>query len=83
MNDSVFRSEWPEFDPDAVKFDTVTIAIQVNGKLRSEMEMARDSAKDDVISTALEDSKVKTYTDGKEIIKRIYIANRLVNIVVK
>ncbi|PKK83838.1 MAG: leucine--tRNA ligase [candidate division Zixibacteria bacterium HGW-Zixibacteria-1] len=80
---SVFRSAWPDYDPDAVKFDTVTIAIQVNGKLRSDMEMLRDMAQDEVISAALKDTRVKAYTDGKEIIKKIYIPNRLVNIVIK
>jgi len=80
---SVFRSAWPDYDPDALKFDTVTIAIQVNGKLRSEMAMPRDSAQNKVIAAALNDDKVKTYTDGREIIKGIYIPNRLVNIVIK
>lgn len=80
---SVFRSAWPDYDPEAVKFDTVTIAIQVNGKLRSDMEMPRDSAQDEVINAALNDTRVKAYTDGKEIVKKIYIPNRLVNIVIK
>lgn len=80
---SVFKSHWPDYDPDAVQFDAVKIAIQVNGKLRSEIETARDTAESEVIKMALDDAKVKTYIDGKTIVKKIYIANRLVNIVVK
>ncbi|MEW5925472.1 MAG: class I tRNA ligase family protein, partial [Candidatus Zixiibacteriota bacterium] len=80
---SVFKSRWPDHDPDAVQFNAVKIAIQVNGKLRSEIEIARDTAEDEVVAMALEDAKVVTYIDGKQIIKKIYIPNRLVNIVVK
>ncbi|UCD95699.1 MAG: leucine--tRNA ligase [Candidatus Zixiibacteriota bacterium] len=80
---SVFRSEWPEYDTDAVHFDAVKIAIQVNGRLRSEIEIARDSSEDDVVAAALDDVKIRSYTEGKEIIKKIYIPNRLLNLVVE
>jgi leucyl-tRNA synthetase len=80
---SVFRSEWPGFDPDAVHFDAVKIAIQINGKLRSEIEIARDTSEDDVIAAAMEDVKIQSYMNNKHIIKKIYIPNRLLNLVVK
>ncbi len=80
---SVFKSRWPEHDPDAVQFDMVTIAVQVNGKLRGEIEIARDSSQADVLKTAHEHGRVKSHIEDKKIIKEIYIKNRLVNIVVK
>ncbi len=80
---SVFQTEWPEYDPKAMKFDSVTIAVQINGKRRSEISITRDSSENDVVRAALEDSRILPYTEGKDIIKKIYIPNRLVNIVVK
>lgn len=81
--DSIFRSEWPIYDNAAVQFDTVKIAIQVNGRLRSEITIARDSAEEVVIANVLQDEKITGYTEGKNIIKKIYVKNRLVNIVVQ
>jgi len=80
---SVFKSDWPEADPNALHFDSVTIAVQINGKLRSEIIIARDSGEEDVVEKALSDERVAKYTAGKQIIKKIYIANRLLNIVIK
>jgi len=81
--ESVFRSEWPMFDPDATQFNTVTIAVQVNGKLRSQIEIPLDSEEEVAVNTAMSDEKVKSYIEGKDIIKKIYVKNRLVNLVAK
>jgi len=80
---SVFNSSWPVYDNKATTFNSVQIAVQINGKRRSEISIARDSAQYEVFKAALEDSKIVPYTEGKDIIKKIYIPNRLVNIVVK
>jgi len=80
---SIFQTEWPEYDKKAMKFDSVTIAVQINGKRRSEISIARDSSEADVLMAALEDSRIVPYTKGSDIIKKIYIPNRLINIVVK
>ncbi len=81
--DSVFKSEWPEYDPDAVQFDSVTIAVQINGKLRSQVEVALDSPEESVMEKALAEPKIQSYVSGKEIIKKIYIKNKLLNLVIK
>ena len=81
--DSVFRSPWPDFDLSAINFESVKIAVQICGKLRSEITVERDSAEDVVVAAALEDSRVRTYIEDRQIIKKIYIANRLLNIVIK
>lgn len=77
------QSEWPTYDEDKCVDDVVEIAVQVNGKVRSRISVPSDISKEDAISTAEADEKVKGYTDGKNIVKEIYIPGRLVNIVVK
>lgn len=80
---TVFRSGWPDFDPDAVVGDMIEIAIQVNGKLRGTVNVEADATQEIVETAADKNEKVKAYTDGKEIIKKIYIKGRLLNIVVR
>ncbi len=80
---SVFKSEWPVFDADAIVADTIKIAVQVNGKLRGEIEVEADATKDVILETAKAEEKVLVYTDGKNIVKEIYVPGRLVSLVVK
>ena len=62
--------------------DTFKIAIQVNGKLRSEIEVEKDSPEEMIQSLAVEDEKVNKYIAGQEIKKVIYITGKVINIVV-
>ncbi|SYZ73384.1 Leucine--tRNA ligase [Candidatus Zixiibacteriota bacterium] len=80
---SVFRSSWPVFDPAAIHFDTVSIAIQVNGKLRSEVSIGRNASEEEVFKLAADDPRVINHLDGKKVIKKILVPNKLLNIVVK
>jgi len=80
---SIFKSNWPEYDANAIVRDTIVIAVQVNGKLRDSVSVAADSSQEAVEKTALESSKIKTFTDNKEIVKKIYVPGRILNIVVK
>lgn len=77
------ESEWPTYDEDKCVDDVVEIAVQVNGKVRSRISVPSDISKEDAIAAAQADEKVKGYTDGKTVVKAIYIPGRLVNIVVK
>ena len=61
----------------------MTIAVQVNGKLRANINVAKDSNESDVISEAISLENVKKFTSEGNIIKTIYVANRLLNFVVK
>ena len=63
--------------------DKKTIAVQVNGKLRSTVEITSEETEEDILKKVLEDTKIKTYTDDKTIVKKIYIKDKIVNIVVK
>ena len=57
--------------------------MQVNGKLRSTVEITSEETEEDILKKVLEDTKIKTYTDDKTIVKKIYIKDKIVNIVVK
>ena len=72
---------WPEADASLAENDTVTIAIQVNGKLRATIEMAKDSSKDAMIEEALGQPNVIKLLDGKTPRKVIAVPNKIVNVV--
>ncbi len=77
---------WPKWDEKLLVADEVEMVVQVNGKLRAKIQVAAEDAEDakKMEEIALADEKVKTYTDGKEVVKVIAIAKtHLVNIVVK
>lgn len=81
---SIFEeSVW--FDPDdaALVVDTVKIAVQVNGKLRAAIEVPADSSEDEVKQAAYAEDKVSKHTEGKTVVKEIYVKNKIYNIVVK
>ena len=80
---SVAKAQWPEADESKMKNASIKIAVQVNGKLRGELRIPAESAKDDVLAAAKNIENVRTFTDGKTIVKEIYVPNKIVNIVVK
>ena len=84
--DSVFNEKWPEFDPNALIKTTQVITVQINGKVRSNIEAAADLAEDKIKELAYSDENVKKHTEGKEIVKVIVIngkAGKMLNIVVR
>ncbi len=74
---------WPEFDESKIKEDTVMIVGQVNGKMRTKIDVPVNSDEQTLLSLMKKDEKIKKYINGKEIIKEIVVPNKLVNIVVK
>lgn len=74
---------WPNYDEEKTIDKTVTIVVQVNGKLRDKLEVKVDEEKSRVEQLALSSDKVKQHIESKEIIKVIVVPNRIVNIVVK
>ncbi|NPA25614.1 MAG: leucine--tRNA ligase [Deltaproteobacteria bacterium] len=72
----------PEVDPDSLIEDTVLVVVQINGKVRERLTVARDLDSEEVKKLALASSRVQKYTDGKTLRKVIVIPNKLVNIVV-
>ena len=85
MGNTTFLSleKWPEYDEAKTVENSIEIAVQINGKLRSTITIAKDASKDDAIASAKADVKVAEAIDGKTVIKEIYVPGRIVNIVVK
>ena len=74
---------WPEYDPKLVVDDTFELVFSVNGKVRGSKEAPIGISEEAAIAAALEDVGIKRNIDGKEVIKTIYVPNKLVNIVVR
>lgn len=81
--ESLFNLAWPEYDKNLIKDERVKIAIQINGKLRDEVEVDFDSEESLVVGMVKEKDLIKKWLEGKEIVKIIFVKNRLVNIVIK
>ena len=81
--DSISYQEWPSYDEGLIQLDNVTIAVQVNGKLRANIEVPKDSAEDFVVTEALSLENVKKFTSLGSIVKTIHVPNRLLNFVIK
>ncbi|HKU18632.1 MAG TPA: leucine--tRNA ligase [Candidatus Saccharimonadales bacterium] len=79
---SVHTSEWPAYDEHYLVSDTVTIAVQVNGKIRGEIEIATTSSEADIIAAAKAHQKVAAHLAGREVKKTIYVPAKLVSFVV-
>ncbi len=77
------ETEWPKYDESKCVESTVEIVVQVNGKVKTRLNIAVDASEEEVLSLALGDEKVKAATDGMNIVKKIYIKGKLCNIVVK
>jgi len=80
-NDTLEKRAWPSWDEEAAKEDMLTIVVQINGKVRSRLEVAADIEDDSLKKLAVEDEKVARFLDGSEIKKIIVIKKKLVNIV--
>ncbi len=76
---------WPEFNPKYLKAKTQTYPVQVNGKVRANIDIESDNAKDKelVLSQAKEDEKVQKYLSKGELVKEIFVPGKIVNFVVK
>jgi leucyl-tRNA synthetase len=80
---NILRHPWPAYDPALAKEDEITYAVQVNGKLRSHIVFRADAPEDAVRERVLADEKVRASTDGKQVVKVIVVAGKLVNVVVR
>ena len=81
--DELSYQKWPSYDKNVAQQDVITIAVQINGKRRSEIEITRNQTENDVITKAKADPNVSTYLKNSEIVKEIYIKEKILNIVIK
>ncbi|MCR5146359.1 MAG: leucine--tRNA ligase [Clostridia bacterium] len=82
-NTSITYKEWPKYDEDKTIDDEIEIPIQINGKLKANIHIQIDSSEEEVKKAVHENEKVISLLEGKEIIKEIYVKNKIYNIVIK
>ncbi len=80
---SIFRSTWPSYDENAIKFDTVTVVVQINGKVRDQLEVEREISEEEIKKLALNREKVLKNLEGKQLVKSIYVKEKLLSLVVR
>ncbi|MBI5471354.1 MAG: leucine--tRNA ligase [Ignavibacteriae bacterium] len=80
---SLAYEPWPAFDPAKLIETTVEIVLQVNGKIRSKIAVEKDMPEHQLEALCLADENVRRHLDGKQIIKKVIVKNKLVNLVVK
>lgn len=79
----VAEQNWLEYDESKCVDETIEIAVQVNGRIKTKLNISPDAGQDEVLSLAKADDNVKKAVEGMNIIKEIYVKGRIVNIVVK
>ncbi|MBN2190768.1 MAG: leucine--tRNA ligase [Candidatus Aureabacteria bacterium] len=82
-NDSVFKSKWPSYDEKLTIFDEIEIPVQINGKVRCVLKVPESISEEDILDKALENENVRKFTDGRKLIKKIYVPKKIVNLVAK
>ena len=80
---SIFKKNWLSYDENFIVDETITIVVQVNGKVRGKIDIKNDAGKDKVLLLAKLNKNVESFLLNKQVIKEIYVPGRLVNFVVK
>jgi len=83
QGESVFERSFPSYDERYLSFDEIEIPVQINGKVRGRLTIERGTGEKTVLERALKEPNIKKYTEGKEIVKVIFVKDKLLNIVVK
>ena len=76
------ETTWPSYDDNKLSLDTVELPVQVNGKMRGKITISKTASQDEALELSKEDNNVKTYIEGKELRKVIYVPGKILNIVV-
>jgi leucyl-tRNA synthetase len=83
MNQDIHKSSWPTHDENLIKNDKINIVIQINGKKKALLETIPDQDEESIINQSIAMENIKKLISEKNILKKIYVKNKLVNIVVK
>jgi len=81
--DRLYNKEWPSFDESALVLDEVEVVVQINGKLKDRLKLPNDSSKEVTEEAARNQDKIKEELEGKELIKLIFVPNKIINFVVR
>jgi leucyl-tRNA synthetase len=79
---SLLKAPWPRYDAELAKEEEIEIPVQINGKLRSRVVVPADATEGFVLERALADEKVQAAIAGKQIVKKIYVPGKMLNLVV-
>jgi leucyl-tRNA synthetase len=79
----VWEQPWPAADPGLLTSDTVTLIVQVNGKLRDRIEAPAEAPREELLALARQSEKVIRHIDGRELVKEVVVPGKLVNLVVR
>jgi leucyl-tRNA synthetase len=79
----VLESPWPVADPELATSLDVTLVVQVNGKVRGKLSVARGASESEAMARAREDVKIRGWVEGKEITRTVFVPDRLLNLVVR
>ena len=82
MSEPLVGYPWPGIDATALEQDSLTLVVQVNGKVRGQVDVAKDADKESILAMARADANVQRHLEGKTVRKEIVVPNKLVNIVV-
>ena len=81
--ETITYSTWPTFDEAKTQEDTISLPVQINGKLRANVEIEKDEEQESVKQKVHNNDKIQAQIEGKQIVKEIYVPNRIYNIVIK
>ena len=82
-NDTITYEAWPTYDEAKLVEDTVEIPVQINGKVRAAVKIPVESTEEEVKNIVHENANIQTQLEGKNVVKEIYVKNKIYNIVVK
>lgn len=82
-DDFIEKSGWPKWNEELLKTDKIQIIVQVNGKLRGKIKVSANSEKDEILAIARAEDNVSKFLQDKEVLKEIFVPNKLINFVVK
>jgi leucyl-tRNA synthetase len=80
---SVFNEAWPTYDPAALELSKITMVVQINGKVRGSFDVSAEITEDALFVLATNDEHTAKYLGGKQVVKKIFVSGKLLNIVVR
>jgi len=79
----ILQTAWPDFDPELATTPRVTLVVQVNGKVRGRLDVVRGAREEEALSLARADERIRPWLEGKRLTRAVYVADRLLNLVVQ
>ena len=80
---TVSLEKWPKYDESLIQKNEITVVVQINGKIRAQLEVDKNISKEDILELTKNQPNVQKYLDGKNLVKEIYVPGKLVSLVIK